>query len=86
MHATQVLVRLLLAASWRMAVSNLLCVLRAVAKVHSLGISHGDIAPRNVFVNDAGRPVLGDFDFGVVRVRSTTYLLHIYSLPSQPCF
>ena len=69
-RATGLLVRLLHAASWRMTVATLLRVLRSVEKVHALGISHGDIAPRNVFVSDSGRPVLGDFDFGVVWVRS----------------
>jgi tRNA A-37 threonylcarbamoyl transferase component Bud32 len=62
------MMKLLHACSWRMTVSTLICVLRAVATVHSLGITHGDLAPRNVFVSDAGRPVLGDFDLGVVRV------------------
>lgn len=67
-QVTQLLMRLLHSCSWRMTVSTLLCVLRSVAKVHSLGISHGDIAPRNIFISDAGRAVLGDFDFGVVKV------------------
>lgn len=66
MHA---LLRLMHACSWRMAVSTLLHVLQSVARVHSLGISHGDIAPRNVFVANSGKAVLGDFDYGVVRVR-----------------
>lgn len=42
-------------------------VARALAPAHALGITHQDIKPRNVLIDEAGRPRI--IDFGLARLR-----------------
>jgi len=43
------------------AIELALTLARAVAYAHSLGLLHLDLKPANVLLDDAGRPLIGDF-------------------------
>jgi len=40
-------------------------LLRALAEMHLVGVTHRDVKLENIFLDSAGHPKLGDFDLAV---------------------
>ena len=47
--------------SLRLRTDGLRVQLQGIKAIHALGIVHRDIKPENIFLDDRGRPVIGDF-------------------------
>jgi hypothetical protein len=53
--------------TWRQATRLMTAVARVIAFAHRRGIVHGDITPRNILIDQDGRPRM--IDFGMARIR-----------------